>query len=260
MDTSQVCSQCGTALAPGAAWCGKCGQATGAAAGRPSDPSAPPRGSASPASGSAPAIPQADIPIRYTDPQQENLALQKIAAEVAAILTPNEEIIYIVLQNPTAITVKKDAVVVTSNRIILYKPGVLGRISFVDFQWRDVVSVKMNQGMLSTEITVENTSGQAQRVGNLEKGQAKRLYGIAQQFEQEWRERRRVREMEENRARSGGVFLGSMPFSAGPAVPTPAEPAEDPVQRMAKAKAMWDQGLITETEYQALKAKILSTM
>jgi len=206
---------------------------------------------------------QGSIPIKFTDPQQESATLQKIASEVTAILTPNEEIIYLALQNPTAMTIKKDAVVVTSNRIILYKPGVLGRISFVDFQWRDVVSVKMNQGMLSTEITVENTSGQAQRVGNLEKEQAKRLYGIAQQFEQEWRERRRVREMEEARARSGGVFLGSMPFSAGPGVPAPAapaEPAEDPVQRMAKAKAMWDQGLITETEYQALKAKILSTM
>jgi hypothetical protein len=177
-----------------------------------------------------------------------------------AILTPNEEIVYIALQNPTALTVKKDVVVVTSNRIILYRPGVLGRISFVDFQWRDVVSVTMNQGMLSTEITVQNLSGQTQRVGNLEKEQAKRLYGIAQQFEQEWRERRRVREMEEARARSGGVFLGSMPFSAGPGVPATSEPAEDPVQRMAKAKAMWDQGLITETEYQALKAKILSTI
>src|ERR1035437_5597359 len=206
---------------------------------------------------------QGNIPIKFTDPQQEGFALQKIAADVLAILTANEEILYIALQNPTAMTLKKDAVVVTTNRIILYKPGIIGRISFVDFQWRDVVSVTMNQGMMSSEITVGNTSGVAQKVGNLEKHQAKRLYGIAQQLEQEWRERRRVREMEESRARSGGVFLGSMPFSAGPGVPTPAapsEPAEDPVQRMAKAKQMWDQGLITETEYQALKAKILSTM
>jgi hypothetical protein len=200
------------------------------------------------------------IPIKYTDPQQDNLAIQAIASEVAAILTPNEEIICVALQNATAVTVKKDAVVVTSNRVILYKPGLLGRISFVDFQWRDVVSVKMNQGMLSTEITVQNTSGESQRVGNLDKEQAKRLYGIAQQYEQEWREKRRVREMEEARAKSGGVFLGSMPFSSGPVAPAPAEPVEDPVQRMAKAKAMWDQGFITETEFQALKAKILSTL
>lgn len=206
---------------------------------------------------------QGSIPIKFTDPQQESAQLQKIASEVVAILTANEEILYIALQNPTAMTIKKDAVVVTTNRIILYKPGIIGRISFVDFQWRDVVSVTMNQGMMSSEITVGNTSGVSQKVGNLEKQQAKRLYGIAQQLEQEWRERRRVREMEESRARSGGVFLGSMPFSAGPGVPAPsapAEPAEDPVQRMAKAKSMWDQGLITETEFQALKAKILSTM
>ena len=63
----------------------------------------------------------AQVPIRYTDASQEAEALQKVAADVAKILTPNEEILYIALQNNTALSIVKDSVVATTNRIICYK-------------------------------------------------------------------------------------------------------------------------------------------
>jgi hypothetical protein len=88
-------------------------------------------------------------------------------------------------------------------------------------------------------------------MGNLDKAQVRRLYGISQQKEQEWREKRRIRDMEEARARSGGVHF------APQAAATPG--ADDPVQKLAKAKAMLDQGLITEPEYESLKAKIIAS-
>jgi hypothetical protein len=71
-------------------------------------------------------------------------------------------------------------------------------------------------------------------------------------MEQEWREKRRVREMEEARAKSGGVYLGSGQGAGSP--------AEDPVAKLSKAKQMLDQGLISEAEYETVKAKILSSM
>jgi hypothetical protein len=45
-----------------------------------------------------------------------------------------------------------------------------------------------------------------------------------------------------------------------PAASVAAAPAEDPVAKLAKAKQMLDQGLISEAEYDTLKAKILSSM
>ncbi len=58
--------------------------------------------------------------------------------------------------------------------------------------------------------------------------------------------------MEEDRAKEGGVFMqGAAPSSV-------ASVAEDPVERLAKAKRMLDQQLISEAEYETLKAKILS--
>lgn len=194
------------------------------------------------------------IPIRYVEPGQDSEALQRVAREVVKILTPTEEILYIAMQNATALSIRKDSVVATNNRIIGFSPGVLGRVSFNDFLWQDVVDVSMRQGMLSTEIVISTAAGKHD-VGAIDKEQAKRLYGIAQQMEQEWREKRRVRDMEEARAKAGGVYMGAMPGVA----PAPvAAPIDDPVSKLAKAKAMLDQGLISDIEYEALKAKVLA--
>jgi hypothetical protein len=194
------------------------------------------------------------ISIRYVDPGQDAESLQKIAREISKILTPTEEILYVATQNVTAMSVKRDSVVVTSNRIIGFSPGVLGRVSFHDYQWQDVLDVSMKQGMLSTEISIATAAGK-QVLGSIDKEQAKRLYGIAQQLEQEWREKRRVREMEEARAKAGGVYMGSVPGMTSPAA---TEPREDSVAKLSRAKAMLDQGLISQTEYETLKAKVLS--
>lgn len=196
------------------------------------------------------------IPIRDADPGQDQAALQAVAREVATILTPSEEILFIALQNRTAISLKRDSVVATSNRLVNYRPSVLGRRDFADFPWEDVKDVRLKDGMLSSEVHVELIDGRAEVAGNLDKGQARRFYGIAQAKEQEWREKRRIRDLEEARARSGGIQMGAP--SPQPSATAPA--GEDPVEKLGKAKAMLDQGLISEAEYESVKAKIIASM
>ncbi|MBM2812032.1 MAG: uncharacterized protein HW416_2791 [Chloroflexi bacterium] len=193
------------------------------------------------------------VPIRNVDPSQEAEALQQIAVEVAKVLTQNEEILYIAMQNQMALSLRKDCVVATNNRVILYRPDILGRVNFDNFLWQDVRNAQIQQGMLSSEFQVETVDGRRNALGNLDKEQAKRLYGVCEQMEQEWREKRRVREMEQDRARAGGVVVSAAPGA-------PESSAEDPVEKLAKAKAMLDQNLISEIEYEALKAKILAAM
>jgi hypothetical protein len=192
---------------------------------------------------------EASVPIRYSDESQSSEAIQRVAAEVTKILTPHEEILYIAQQNRLALSVAPDAAVATNNRLILYNAQVLGRVSFSDLQWQDVKNISINQGMLSTELFVTSVDGGESKLGELDKEQAKRLYGVCQQMEQEWREKRRVRTMEEERARAGGVQISS-----------PGPTQEDPVARLARAKQMLDQGLISEIEYDAVKAQILRAM
>jgi hypothetical protein len=152
-----------------------------------------------------------------------------------------------------ALSIKKDSVVATSNRLILYQAQILGQAEFADFQWQDVKNATIKQGVLSTEFGVASVEGREAILGELDKEQAKRLYSVCQQMEQEWREKRRIRDMEEARARAGGVYM----------TPPMAEHSvsnEDPVAKLARAKEMLDQGLISESEYDSLKARILSSM
>jgi hypothetical protein len=195
------------------------------------------------------------VSIRFTDAVQESEPVQKLAREVAKILTPNEELLYVAVQNQVALTVAPDCVAATTNRVILYNARILGRAHFADFLWQDVANTRVAMGMLSSEFFIEAVDGRAASVGELDKEQARRLYGICQQLEQEWREKRRIRQMEEERARAGGVYFGAAPGGE----PSPGS-AGDPVEKLAKAKAMLDKGLISETEYDTLKAKILSSM
>ena len=61
--------------------------------------------------------------------------------------------------------------------------------------------------------------------------------------------------MEEERARAGGTQI-SMPAQEL----TESTSAEDPVAKLAKAKEMFDRELISEAEYETLKAEILRKM
>jgi hypothetical protein len=65
--------------------------------------------------------------------------------------------------------------------------------------------------------------------------------------------------LEELRARSGGIHLmsgGSIAPAAGAA--GGAAGASDALRRLQEAKQMLDQKLITDAEYEAIKARIVS--
>jgi hypothetical protein len=65
-----------------------------------------------------------------------------------------------------------------------------------------------------------------------------------------------VRELEEMRARSGGVQLGAgIGMSSGP-----ASSPENAIARLQQAKEMLTKGLITDAEYETIKAKIFASL
>jgi hypothetical protein len=68
-----------------------------------------------------------------------------------------------------------------------------------------------------------------------------------------------VRELEELRAKSGGIQLGSP--GAGASLGSPSSGSQDDVvARLEKAKAMLEKGLISDAEYETLKARIVNTL
>ena len=154
----------------------------------------------------------------------------------------------------------------TSGRLILLTRKLLGGFDVSDIRWQDLEEVTLRVGMLGADLVVRagkatdfaSQSGQsAQRIEfqGLRKDQAQAVYRICQAQDQAWREKRRVRELEELRARSGGIQVSS---GAGGYPPGPAGQA-DAVRRLQEAKQMLDGKLITDAEYEAIKAKIVSS-
>ena len=195
-----------------------------------------------------------DLPIERVDEGQHKGVIRQIAKEVASILTENEKMLYIAHQGKTVFGQKRDAVIATNNRMIIFQRQRFRGFVFDDFLWEDVKDVDIEQGMMSALIRCTLTDEEVLTVSGLVKAQARVVYAICQQKEQEWRERRRVRKMEEDRAKAGGTEINM------PATGPESTPVSDPVERLAKAKAMFDEELISEAEYETLKANILSSI
>ncbi len=197
-----------------------------------------------------------ELGIERVDESQKLDVLRPIVEDVRSVLTENETILYIAYQAWTALGQRRDAVAATNNRMIIFQRHRFRGFDFHDFLWEDVANVKINQDTLSSSLQCTLTNEETYLTGNFVKDQARTLYTICQQKEQEWRERRRVRKMEEERARAGGTQI-TIP-EGGDAGQT--RPIEDPVEKLAKAKEMFDKELISEAEYETLKANILQKM
>jgi hypothetical protein len=104
-----------------------------------------------------------------------------------------------------------------------------------------------------------NIGAQVNRVWTFEglhKDQAQAMYRICQQDDQVWREKRRVRELEELRARSGGVQISGGQAGYGSTDAAGAE--SEPTRRLRQAREMLDSKLISDSEFESIKAKIVS--
>lgn len=143
----------------------------------------------------------------------------------------------------------------------------MGGFDVVNLRWQDLAEVNLRVGVVGAELVIRAdqvtdlaiNSSQGSRVitiQGLRKDQAQAVYRICQAQDQAWREKRRIRELEELRARSGGVQLSAGGLASG--VPGAAAGSSDPVRRLQEAKQMLDSKLITDSEYESIKARILA--
>ena len=159
----------------------------------------------------------------------------------------------------------------TSGRMIALSRPLLGGFDIADIRWQDLIDVKLHVGALSATLTLtaaarsdlvmDEDKKQASVVyTGLEKDQAEAIYRISQTQFQAWREKRRVRELEEMRARSGGISaIGAGPSLAPPAAAHGTETQSEAVRHLRTAKELLEAKLISDAEYEALKAKIIAS-
>jgi hypothetical protein len=197
----------------------------------------------------------------------DDQAPDKPLADLRSVLIAGESIEASAIQRRMfALTHRRLLVAATSGRLVIISRPLLGGFELITVRWQDLEEVTLRVGVFGADLGIRAgkatdlaslaTQG-AQRVElkGLRKDQAQAVYRICQAQDQAWREKRRVRELEELRARSGGIQV----MAGAPLGGAPAAAGDDAVRRLQEAKRLLDARLITDAEYEAIKAKIVSS-
>lgn len=190
-----------------------------------------------------------------------------------AMLIAGEELEAMAVQRRLfALTHRRAAVAATSGRVIFVQRNLFGGYTPVDFRWQDLRESDVKVGTFGATLILSayrsedlaSAEGPPHRlvIEGLRKKEAQDVYRVCQTRAQAWREKRRIRELEEMRARAGGIQLGAL---GAPAVSAPVAAGggggdNSPMARLARAKGMRDEGLLTDAEFEQVKAKILTEL
>jgi len=196
--------------------------------------------------------------------------LEKALAELHSILIPGESVeAWATQRRIFALSHRRTLIAATSGRLIWLVRQLLGGFDVVNLRWQDLSEVNLKVGVIGADLVIRadqvtDLAIQAQHsarvitINGLRKEQAQAVYRICQAQDQAWREKRRIRELEELRARSGGVQLNTAGFAGGAPAAAAAGGTSDAVRRLQEAKQMLDSRLITDSEYESIKARILA--
>lgn len=192
--------------------------------------------------------------------EQDPKVVEKILPKVLEFCTLNEEVQFIAVQKKTiGLNFSPDCIALTNKRIILVRPKSFGLgLEFRDFSWINVADVHMSEGIFGATITIKTTSKQSDRMEDIPKAQARKLYRFAQEVEENKKEERRQRELEEKRAGAGGGITINSPANQSHNQGNTSK--EDPLEKLTKLKTMLSNEMITQAEYDAKKTEILSQM
>jgi len=186
---------------------------------------------------------------------------------IQSLLIPGERLeSHAVQRRLFALTHRRIVVGATSGRLIAVSRGLVSGFTVQDIRWQDLRDAQLQVGIFGANLSVSADAGddlagavgtpRALSFAGLRKDQAHEVYRACQFQEQAWREKRRVRELEELRAKSGGVHLGGAGVAAGGG----DDAGRSPQARLQRAKEMLDGGLLTDAEYEQVKARILGEL
>lgn len=221
---------------------------------------------------------------KFLNDEQDVKAVEKVYTRLVDLLTTGEEILYIASQKKPLVNILPDCIALTNKRILFFTPANLGlSIKFVDFVWKDIVDVYTKEEIIGAIFSAKTTNGAEMGVDYLPKVQARKLYQYAQERKEAEREARRLRELEEKRAESGSVTFDrpqNVAFQPITTAPTPAPaPQHEPepavatpppaavevkpdvlTEKLKKLRTLFDNGLISQEEYNSKKLELLNDL
>ena len=196
----------------------------------------------------------------------DDLGLSAALATLTGLLTSGETLeAWAAQRRLYALSHRRALIAATSGRFISLKRRLFGGYDSADIRWQDLKETRISAGIIAADLILIAQSSSDLNIGaevnrvwsfeGLHKDQAQAMYRICQQHDQVWREKRRVRELEELRAKSGGVQISGQPaYSSTDAAGAESEPA----RRLRQAREMLEAKLISDSEFESIKAKIVS--
>jgi len=208
--------------------------------------------------------------------EQDAKTVEKIFQRLVDMLTTDEKILYIAVQKKPLVNWFSDCVALTNKRVLFFTPVNLGlSIRCDDFFWKDIVSVHSKEEIIGAVFTIKTTEEIELGVDYLPKVQARKLYQYAKERVEAEREARRLRDLEEKRAESGSILFDNTARVVSQQPPQqPVYTLREPVQivsqkiatdekpdelteKLKKLKTLFDNGLITQEEYNQKKQELL---
>lgn len=214
----------------------------------------------------------------FINDEQDPKTAEKVLAKIEDMLTPGEQVVYLAVQKKPAVTLIPDSIVVTDKRLIFCKPGNLGlTTNFEIYSWKDIKEVSFKEEFFGAKFTAVPLTGENLTVDYIPKVQARKLFQFCNQQLERDRELERQRALEKEKALRPSPQIESKPvieeniqksFDApvvpdALSVPVPeiVKSLEDEItQKLQKLRGLYEKQLITQEEYEAKKADILSQL
>ncbi|MET0385254.1 MAG: PH domain-containing protein [Polyangiales bacterium] len=178
-----------------------------------------------------------------------------------SLLTSGERIEHAAFQlRLRALLHRRVLLIATDRRVLVLQRRLIGGFHMHDIQWQDVREARVREHVLPSlfgaDLEIVAHDGRRCTLIGGESSTVRAAYAYAQGQEQAWREKHRVRKMEELRAEAGGVTVGNG-AALGNGHTTNLR-RDDVMAKLREAKALLDERAITDVEYESLKAKILA--
>jgi len=185
--------------------------------------------------------------------EQDEDLLENALENIKKLFTKGEKHMCSAIQKKPIANILPHMLIVTNKRVIKHEPKILKSV-FDDYLWMNLLDAHLSDHIFGSRLIFEFENGNI-IINHLPKNQAKKIYCIAQEKEEEWIEKKRLRGMEEEKAKSGAshIVVGNHPSN---------EESNDNSKlnlkkKLLELKELLDEELITQDEYQNKKSQIL---
>lgn len=187
---------------------------------------------------------------KFTNENQDPIAVEKLAKKLNDLMTPGEELEYIAVQKKPAVNISPDGVAITNKRLIFCRQKNLGlSMDFEDFFWKNVFSCSMKESLLGAEFFAKTVDNRDFSIDYLPKAQARKLYAIANEYKENARQ--------EPQTVTPKIESTHAPE---PTIAPVVEEQDKIAETLQKLKKLYESGLITQQEFENKKNEIINSL